>query len=968
MNANLNLMKSWTKPTDEVIERTCASLKKETDRVYFFSKLRNPLWLPELVKRGFYTSPPAVRILPNGYQLRSWPELTYLRNIAEHTPDAVIDVALGLPRVDNPAIYKVLVDIALALPGEKSARLVPKIIEYAAIKYRMFSNGFQKILKHWVDSGQETAAFDLMKALVPFVSDPDHAAKVKRQEEDPSDWTTDLKPSPRIDGWEYQKILEEGVRPLAEKMPLPVAEFLLNATQWMIRLKGRKRSGGDGEDYSEIWCRRLDVPTEYSHDSDEALAQTLVFATESVFRHAPDAIQQLDDLLRKQSWKLFRRIRQHLYSRFPSEQTLPWIREEILSHPDYAQWDYHFEFQQLIRKSAEHFGKSLLPEDDLERIVGRILSGPSKDEYRSWLGEKFTEEEFARRQRYFHRKQLHPFASILPENVARYFAVIDAEENKPLTDENYAPFSATRSGIVSYRSPVSKEDLGKLSDEALLKYINDWQESRYAEGEDFVEINIDALASAFQWVFNELISPNQDRLAFWIRHRDQIARPVYVKAILQAYHEQIRAKHLQSLDVAFDFCLWTLTHDDGTDDDSKGSDESKERPNWRSSRREVGDIVETCISKDVNLPVEWSGTIAALLKTLCISGDWRLDRDKAVFLNRDDQLAEAINNTRSRAIQTLVNFGFWGRRFESFSEAVAVKDILELRLLPAAPRPLTLPEHAMLGMEFGNLASLDRKWTVVHQARIFPHENLNVWLEAFGAFLRFNHPDKALFDVLRGEFEFALQNLPQLISAQWSSGGFVDVLGQHCLTYFLWELYPLAGNSSLLRRFYELTAAEEKVWAALFNHTGHLLRNTGKGLEPKLVDRLKAYVEWRVNAKSPTELQQFTFWLDAEAIEAEWRLRMYSKALDVMASNDVGISIEVEALSKLRNNYPELVLECLTKLTRSALKNQSVYFDEEHTTPILRLGLASQNEQVRQNAEEARDNLLRAGRFEFLRP
>ena len=59
-------MKSWKKPTNEMIDRALASVKKEVDRQYFFSQLKNPLWIQPLVERGRFQSPPKVKELPGG--------------------------------------------------------------------------------------------------------------------------------------------------------------------------------------------------------------------------------------------------------------------------------------------------------------------------------------------------------------------------------------------------------------------------------------------------------------------------------------------------------------------------------------------------------------------------------------------------------------------------------------------------------------------------------------------------------------------------------------------------------------------------------------------------------------------------------------------------------------------------------------------------------------------------------------
>ena len=117
-----------------MIDRALRSVKKETDHRYFFSRLKNPLWIQPLAERGYFQSPPKIRLFDDGYvQFPSWPELQYLKNVSRDIPDEVIEIVLQLPKVDNPSVYNEILEIALQLHGEQSVKLKPKILEYTGI-------------------------------------------------------------------------------------------------------------------------------------------------------------------------------------------------------------------------------------------------------------------------------------------------------------------------------------------------------------------------------------------------------------------------------------------------------------------------------------------------------------------------------------------------------------------------------------------------------------------------------------------------------------------------------------------------------------------------------------------------------------------------------------------------------------------------------------------------------------------
>ena len=64
-------------------------------------------------------------------------------------------------------------------------------------------------------------------------------------------------------------------------------------------------------------------------------------------------------------------------------------------------------------------------------------------------------------------------------------------------------------------------------------------------------------------------------------------------------------------------------------------------------------------------------------------------------------------------------------------------------------------------------------------------------------------------------------------------------------------------------------------------------------------------------------------------------------------------------------NHTARVIECFTKLT-DGIKDNNIYILAEEAKTILKSGLNSSDERVRQNAERARENLLRKGRFDLL--
>ena len=95
-------MKSWKKPTNELIDKALGSFKKEHHRKYFFSRLENPLWLKPLAERGCFKHPPRNQRFDDGTVIYPyWPEIHYLKNVCREAPNEVINLVMDLPKTDN---------------------------------------------------------------------------------------------------------------------------------------------------------------------------------------------------------------------------------------------------------------------------------------------------------------------------------------------------------------------------------------------------------------------------------------------------------------------------------------------------------------------------------------------------------------------------------------------------------------------------------------------------------------------------------------------------------------------------------------------------------------------------------------------------------------------------------------------------------------------------------------------------
>ena len=931
--------------------------------VFFFrqvSENTDVTWLPYLEKKGYFAHPPNVQLIDDSVIFPFWWPIHYLAKISNQAPDEVVELVENLPPVNNPLVYDGILEIALQLHGDQSAKLQSKILESVSIEYQSRTHRYADLLAHWVKENQISVALELSKILVAFAPDPQSKEKQKRRREDPRKWGTLLYPAPRIkNSWEYSRIMTNGVYPLAESESYEVARLLIFAVSNMFRLRVHQDDPGKKLDFSDTWFPRLHGSDKSYDNHDKTLVYALTFACEKVFEKSQEAITDLDKLLRKQEWKVFERLRQHFYAQYPNEKTKPWIRELILEREDYHQWQHPYEFQQMIRAACDHFKDELLTKEERSRIFKAILSGPSRKDFQGLPGDKFTEERFWERQHYFHRRQFAPFASVLFGEYKTYFQKLEKDADDPISDEEYPP-SVPKSGWVSNRSPYSPEELANLTDEELLALVNEWEKADEFHREDeFVEINIEAFANVFQTVFMESIIPDTNRLRFWMQNRENIERPIYVRMMIYAMQEQVKEKNFDQLNEWLTFCEWVLSHPDQEyEGDHIGSEESQENPDWPSTQRAVSDFISICLKKDVEVPIAVRGQLGRLLERLCTRFEWRLDEKN---LDQYDPLTEGINNTRSLALQELVNFSFWLRRHDSECEFSELTTILENRFTQEGGVPLlTLPEYAILGRNYPGIVNLNKTWAIKHKSDFFPQNALPEWMAAFESLVGDSEPSTTTFKILQEDFIFALQHLSDFKNRKPFREEPINVLGEHLFTYYLWDQYPLEGDGSLLEQYYQRTDNSPEYWGNLFNYIGRRLLNGGEDLDQNLKEKIINFCEWRIDQKRPTELRHFTFWLQAECLDAEWRLSAYSKALDICEVEDWGFHFKT--LCEMAPIHTAEVVECFFKLTERE-KKDNFYIQIKEAKTILKMGRESGDEDVRHMANRSLDNLLKSGTF-----
>ena len=151
----------------QLMERRGANYK------LFFTEASQPIWIPILRERGYFSNPPNADEIDEGESDNPyWWPMHYLSRVATADPDSVSAVLLELPIVNNVTIQRQFLDIACQLPGHQSVRLKQKVFQFDRNSIRLLSPIYLGLLTHWVTQGQFSPALELADILLRFERTP----------------------------------------------------------------------------------------------------------------------------------------------------------------------------------------------------------------------------------------------------------------------------------------------------------------------------------------------------------------------------------------------------------------------------------------------------------------------------------------------------------------------------------------------------------------------------------------------------------------------------------------------------------------------------------------------------------------------------------------------------------------------------------------------------------------------------
>ena len=921
----------------------------ESSRKYFFEQITekaDATWLPILIEKGYFKKSPEV--LP----------MNYLVKMASLEPNRIAKVVSNIHAVDNSRICNMMMKIATILAPEQSMKIKKKVLEYVRKSSSLWGDEATKLLIYWSKHNQTASALELLQELVRFSPDPEDKEKRERRKDYNKQLSdgekvhllvgTGLEPSHRMDRYFYRELMHEGVPQLTEKEPYESARILTEAASEMIMLK----SHDNGRDYFD-WNIQFSVGGEQQDNQpkghERTLIDTMILACEKVYKKHSDKIEELDKILRDIDIPFFKNLLLRLYAKFPGEVTKPWIKELILKHSGYGKESFGQDFWNMIKSACEHFGEGLLTVEERTKIFDDINGASFGDDH----SRSYTEGDLR-------RWQFFPFESVL---FGKYKSILQKLKNMPIKKKEappcYTPTETERRSRHD-RSPYSYDELASFSDTELLDRINGWDDkTQFVKDDWIIAINKTGFAGMLYDVFKDLITCNRERIAFWLQNCGKIAHPVYLREMIFAMHEHVKAEEYGMLGMYLEVSKRILSYSDGKWHNEESKEQFSREPGWSSPRWAVCNLVSSYLEKGVKpAPSVWN-SLQAVLTMLCTQYDRELDGEKQKSTMQRDLLNIGINTIRGRALTALINFASVAHKYKANSNLLAAQQIIEQRLLTQAEYVLQPEEYAILGVNYLRLHAIGKKWASQHGSALFPKDKPKACAAALGALVGYNKPCKPMFEIVRDNFNFIMQHLDEFRSKDTYGESLLNPLEIQLFSFYLAGEYSLTGEDSLLDQYYTNTASDKKRRGKLLYTVGDNLRNKSDKFSKDELKKILDFFKKRLEDGDFVEMDNFSPWLDIQQLSIKERLSACLKALDTCEIESFSTHVWLEKFCKMLPEHTAEVVECFERLVcRDDI--EIPYIDTNYVKTIVAAGRKSSDE-VRSCTDQAVDCLLKKG-------
>lgn len=950
-------MSSFNPPTDEDLRRLSVLASRPENRAYFFDRLDNPLWVPQLAERGYFSNPPSpVEADEPGYvRFPPWPEGRYLARVAPEVPSAVGEVLRQAGPSDNPGVTRLLFQALQGLPDDELSRLADRAVDWTTAPWAdHFSEDAASVAVRLAEAGSVAEALRLAASLLQILPDPRRDEKVALVD---SPLPPILEPGARISDWEYDRVVDRVLGPLVDRAGLAAVHLFADLLAEAIRQGGWEEDGSSEDDASHIWRPAIE---DHEQNLDVGVKNRLVAATRDaatlIVSRSPSS---LPDVIASLEGGSLVHQRIALFVLAEMSGVAPEVASQrIVNRSVFDDYRLRHEYAALL---TSRFGET----DDESRmqVLSWIEQGPDLDEYKSRT-ERFegiapTSDEVQAYADRWRRDRLSFIEPYLTEDEGRQYAEIQERVGSP----DHPDFLSWSSSWIGPESPVSSDELTQLSPGDVAEYLRTWTPS------DDSGWHFGPSAEGLGRVLSEVVAARPVEYAELAPSIADVD-PTYVRSVLAGLEKAV----LEGLHIPWEpvlgLALHVVSQPFELDEDRLDRDRD---PGWRWSRRQVAALLRTgLVDKPNAIPFELRDSLWGILEPLTDDPNPSIEHEARYGGENMDPLTLSINTNRGTALHAVIEYGLWCRRsLETLKQDLSVgldlmpevREVLERHLDPAADPSLAV--RAVYGRWLPWLILLDESWVVGHLPQLIPDEpDLAQYRDVIWAtYIEWCPPFDSARRVLLGHYRTAIARVSE--SGESARGMAVDVkLGEHLVTFYWRGL----DDDGLLAEWF--SRADDARAATLMQFVGRTLRNTPVEPAEPLAERMRALADERldVGAQQPeahlAELRAFGTWFTAEKLGDEWAIELLERAVALAGAPTLG-HLVAERLVAVAQVRPQRAVRVLAEMIRRPEHDWDYIGWRDEAKAIVRAAVDARPAETKSDVDSIVDFYVRRGELDF---
>ncbi len=922
-------------PKQHHIEKLLQLLNHPTHSQYFFTRLSSSKWFDLLEERNFFSEPEAESI--EGFLLISlWPPVNYLIKISPLIPEKVFKIIKNLEGTKNYRIYRPLFECLYNMPvniSKKALSIIEKWIKhYASIQEYVV---LKKIVNKFILEGELDLAYNLIKILF---NTEEPTIKVENRNVDYkfhflfSDFEDFITNIIKI---EVENSLNRFIRIICSSLDIKLS------SEFHYEIETYK-------DKSERWRRSLDSVSRLHtiKDTKNSLINLILHYYEKLAEESNELFISNFTVLSEFKWTMFRRIEIYLVNLYPKQ--LKSNLNVILTNKKFFEDKiYWTEYHELL---SNHF--LAISKQERNLIFNWLRDGPDSSKYPYNLEDFSNETEFQKWEQRFRsnwlRSTLEPLKTHLPLDLKEIYneIIVSTEKPKPYEKERLIQQPRFISG-----SPLTIEQIEKLSIPQLIIYLNDWNppDDEFFTSKDSLGIFMSKVITKNPLKYKQLIKNFQD------------IRIIYIPYLIEGYSHAIKNGIDFNIPEIIQLIIEIFNKNKYDAVDSSKLDIWKEIITFFREVFRLDDL--TLKVKDINKVWE---IISYFFEIVVPELDSFDIRDSGY----QDYVNFSISTFRGSVIRIFLDYALFCAKLFTLPEndrmAPEVKEKLDDLLDPN--KDIAIIDYSIISYRLYDIFYLNKNWATSKIPIIFPLDNKEMRKITWECYISYNNLNGYIYNHMYDQYINAINDMSRTIYTERA----LENLAYHIVLLFVNAIEDLE-EGSIIRLFFSNATTELRsraMWYTIkvFDHASKLEK------KDEIIERIIELWKFRIRiAKSDgklttkeksKEFQWYGFLFEKLDVEDIY-LQLLDEVIDLTKGD---LDIFPHSILKILLHYIELnsfgVLRIIIKLLKAKSQTWLYSYTESIIIDILKK-ISSKHEiqDFKDQYEEISDLLSYKGLF-----